>query len=242
MKLTIVIPTHNEEAVILKPLKRLAASVYTTHEIVVVDDSKDSTPQMVKKYLKKVPNIRLVTGGKISFGQALGLGYKSAKGDAFVVVMGDLCDDPKTIDKMFNKLNSGWDVVCGSRYMKGGKKVGGPKLQGLLSELVCRSLKILTGVPTSDVSNAFKMYKIKTLKGVRFNKKSGVEASMETLLQVYFKGAAICEIPTVWLGRSRGESKFNIFARTPRYSRIYVWALVNAVRKLMHVPSNKFYA
>lgn len=243
-KLTIIIPAHNEEAVIVKTLQNIIKKVIIPFEIIVIDDcSIDSTARIVGDFTKNKKNIKLVINKLNSqgFSGALKLGFSKAKRGVVVPVMADLCDNPVTINEMYKKILDGWDVVCGSRYMKGGKKVGGPKLQGLLSEFVCRSLRILTGVPTWDASNAFKMYKKEVIENLKFNKKSGVEASMEFLFQAYFKGARITEIPTIWKGRSLGYSKFKLLYRTTRYLRIYLWALENSLRKRMGLQLRSFY-
>jgi len=242
-ELTIIIPSRNEEKIIVKTLDQLKKNVKTPHEVVVVDDSSDDTQSVVKKYFKKNKNVRLVgnESNSVSFGKALELGVKHSRTDVVVVVMADLCDNPKTISRMYKKIEQGWDVVCGSRYMEGGSKEGGPRLQSVLSKLVCLSLRLITGVPTLDVSNAFKMYKKTALSGIKFNSQSGVEASMEVLFQVYFAGAKITEIPTNWKGRTVGSSKFKILKRAPRYFRIYRWAVTNRVKQVFGLPINSFY-
>ena len=242
-KLTIIIPTYNEEDVIENTLRSIDKEVKTPHQILVVDDSTDNTEKVVRKYSKRNKNVKFVKNNpkKKGFSQSLKTALKHVETDVVVVVMGDMCDDPKLLDKMYEGIQKGADVVCGSRYMKGGKKIGGPKLQGLFSMLVCKSLYLITGVPTVDASNAFKMYKKKVLKDVVFNPLSGVESSMETFFQVYFNDGKIVEIPTVWRGRTVGESKFNFFKRTPQYMRIYLWVIENSLRKSFHLKLKSFY-
>ena len=245
MDLTIVIPAHNEEGIIIKTLESLKKEVKIPHKIIVVNDcSTDKTEEVVKEYIKKNKNITLVrtTPKRRGFANALEKGFSQVKRGAIIPVMADLCDEPKTINKMFQKLEQGWDIVCGSRYMKGGKKSGGPVLQHHLSKYVCLSLKLLTGVPTTDISNAFKMYKKEILTQAKINQKSGVESSMETTLQLYFKGANITEVPTSWKGRTVGKSKFKMLERTPRYAKIYKWALENGIRKRLRLKLKSFYA
>lgn len=165
MKLTVIVPTRNEKDLIVKTLNSLQKYVKTTYKVLVIDDSNDGTTQVVTDYMREHKNVALVKGNpkRKSFARALAIGFKKAVSGAVVVVMADLCDDPRTIDKMYRKIEEGWDIVCGSRYMKGGKKIDGPKIQSFFSSLVCRIENLFTGIPTSDVSNAFKMYRLTAL-------------------------------------------------------------------------------
>src|SRR3989344_255564 len=241
--ISVVIPARNEEESVITTLETLREKVTVPYEIIVVNDgSTDSTEAVVKRYAKTNKKVKLVNNlGPKGFASALKLGIKIARGDYLVPIMADLCDDAATINKMYKKILEDWDIVCGSRYMKGGKKVGGPKLQGLLSEFVCRSLRIFTNISTWDVSNSFKMYRRQIIDSLKFNKKSGVEASMELLFQAYFGGAKIIEIPTTWRGRSFGRSKFKLLSRTPRYLGIYLWTVENSLRKTIGLQLKPFY-
>lgn len=235
-KLSIIIPARNEEKVIMKTLSSLKRKVDIAHEIIVIDDcSTDHTQAVVSSYIKDNPNVNLVktTNRKKGFSQAIRKGIGQAKTNIIVIVMADLCDDPKTINKMYKLINQGWDIVCGSRYIKGGDKQGGPKLQGFLSSFVCISLYYLIGIPTHDVSNAFKMYQKGVFTNLKFNPNSGLEISMDLTLQAFFKGYKMTEIPTKWKGRTVGYSKFKLFERSPEYIKIYLQALLTSLGRLL---------
>jgi len=246
MEVNIIIPARNEEEVIIKTLEDLKKKIKVPYRIIVVNDhSTDKTEAAVKKYIKRHKKVILVNnkGSKKGFGHALKIGFQKIKSGLVVFVMADLCDDPKTINKMYKKINNGSaDVVCGSRYMKGGrKKDNDNKFQGMMSFTVNFTLFYIFGIPTKDMSNAFKMYRKEILDNVKFNSDSGVEASMELLGQAYFNGAKIIEIPTIWTGRKIGKSKFKILKRTPRYWKIYKWITVNRLKKFLGSSMEEFY-
>lgn len=243
-KLSIIIPARNEELTIEKTCQRLKKVVKVLNEILVIVDSRDDlTYDAVNKISQKDKSIKVfINNFGRGFTNAIKTGFNVSSSPCVVIVMADLCDDPKTINEMYRESNKGWDIVCGSRYMKKGGKEGGPLMQGCFSFLTCFTLHLLTGIPTLDVSNAFKMYKSNVLKNVVFNSQSGVEGSMELTLQAYFKGARIKDVPTVWEGRTIGQSKFKFFERAPRYWRIYSWAVNNTIRKILRLPIKDFYA
>lgn len=222
----IIIPAKNEEGAITSTLEVLKKKVKVPYRIIVVDDkSTDRTSEVVKNYQTKNKRVLLVDNKtKISsFGSALKLGVENVKSGFVVFVMADGCDDPETINLMYKKMMSrDMDVVCGSRYVKGGKKVGSDsRLKSLFSRIVNATLYLTGIIPTSDVSNAFKMYRVNVLKKVQIDRSAGVEVSMEILSQAYFNGAKVIDVPTVWISRKEGKSKFKMLKRFPKYLRIY---------------------
>lgn len=226
--ISIVIPARNEEAVILQTLQSVKKKVKTSHEILIVNDlSTDRTEKVVREYAKKNSNVLLINNkqGNGGFSNAIKLGFRKARGVVVIPVMADMCDDPSTIDKMYKKVELGNDLVCGSRYVRGGKKYGGPQFQGFFSLVFNAFLATFIRIPTRDASNAFKMYKKSITGDLVFDKKSGVEMSAQLVLQAYFNGAKIVDVPTVWKGRTQGKSKFKLLERSPRYAKIIMWAL-----------------
>lgn len=121
--------------------------------------------------------------------------------------MADGCDDPATIPRMLVAIEAGADVVAGSRYMSGGRKVGGPWLQTRLSRGLGLALRRWAGVPVHDVSNAFKMYRRAVLEAIR-PEGDGFALSMEMLVKAHVAGYRIAEVPTTWTERKTGRSKF----------------------------------
>ncbi len=226
MKLSIVIPAYNEQDNIVDIVKRVEQSIDVPHELIVVNDhSTDNTGQLIEEISQQHNNIILVEN-KLNrgFANAIKTGFDKARGDTVIPVMADLCDDIFLVKKMWDKINEGYDVVCGSRYIKGGARIGGSKIKGFFSYSVGRSLHYLLGLPTHDISNAFKMYRKEVLGSVDIKSK-GFEISMEIPLKAYYLGFRITEVPTVWRERQKGKSSFKMFKLFPAYLKLYIWAI-----------------
>ena len=226
MKLSIVIPAYNEEENIASVLEKVEALVNLEHELIVVNDySIDRTAQIVGDLASKFKNIRLLnnTGNK-GFANALKFGFSQARNELVVPIMGDLCDDLNTLKLMVEKIEDGYDVVCGARYIRGGARVGGSKVKGLLSFFAGWSLHYLLGIPTHDVANAFKMYRKEVIESMNIESK-GFEISMEMPLKAYYSGFKISEVPTVWREREKGKSSFKMIKLTPSYLKFYLWGI-----------------
>jgi len=232
MKVSIVIPAYNEEACVEKVVSHLKEALCVEHEIVIVNDhSSDRTKEVVRELQDKYKNIVLVDNKDArGFANALRAGFKSAAGEFIVPVMADLADEPETINKMFDKIAQGFDVVCGSRYMKGGRKIGGPFLKTACSFLAGKFIYLL-GVPTQDITNSFKMYKRQVIEAVD-SRAASFEISMEIPLKAHLKGFKITEIPTTWRCRSIGKSNFKAASLIPVYLRLYFWFIAKNLLKI----------
>lgn len=231
MRLSIVVPAHNEEDNIEEVIERIEKEIPLEHELVVVDDhSSDKTRELVRKAGAKFPNLKLVENDRdAGFANALRSGFENARGEAIVPVMGDLCDELSSVSLMLEKIDQGYDVVCGSRYMAGGVRSGGSRLKAFLSSWGGRTLYYLVGIPTHDIANAFKMYRKKVIDSIDIESK-GFEISMELPLKAYILGFKITEVATVWKERVRGKSSFRIFKLLPAYLKLYLWAIYKRIR------------
>ncbi len=226
-KIDIILPTYFEQDNIEKVILGIEKNVKTPHLIyVVIQDKKDPTIEVLEKILLKNKNIKITyTKDGVGMLKALKHGFLVSKNNIIAIMMADLSDDPKDIDKMVSKINLGYDLVCASRYIKNGKRNGGPKFKGFLSNFACVSLKLLTNIPTSDSTNAFKCFKRKVIESIRIQSKQGFEMPLEITVKAYAKGFRITEVPTIWNDRKKGESKFHTFGNLKYYLRWYIFAV-----------------
>lgn len=228
MKLSIVIPVYNEGAHIHKVIDGIEKVIHFPHEtLLVYDSSSDSTINPARKLQTKIKSIKLVRNmyGKGAL-NAIKTGLNIANGEAVIVTMADCSDDPQTINAMISKFNRGYDIVCGSRYMPGGKKIGGPFIKTFLSWFAGVSGKYILGLPTFDLTNSFKLYRKSLLNKITIESQGGFELGMEIIVKGYFLyNAKVSEVPTIWRDRTAGTSRFKLTAWLPRYIHWYVWAV-----------------
>lgn len=232
MKLSIVIPVYHEAKNILKVISLLNRQVSTPHELLIVYDYRaDPTFPVVNRWLQETAakNIFLVknnqgTGRGVM--NAIKTGLLQSRGEAVVVLMADLSDDITQIDKMYQLIKSGADIVCASRYMKGGQKIGGPWFKTLLSRSAGLSLYHFFRLPTHDATNAFKMYRTAIFRSIKIESRGGFEYSMEIVIKAFKQGKKIVEIPTTWKDRVNGQSNFKLWQWLPEYLKCYslIWS------------------
>jgi hypothetical protein len=174
----------------------------------------------------KPPLIRLVRnrlGPGVRY--AIEAGFQAAAAPVVIVSMADLSDDYSRIEEMISRAEAGADVVCASRYMKGGRQIGGPWFKKLLSRLAGLSLRWLTGLPTHDPTNSFKAYRRDFLRRTTIQSAAGFCLGLELTVKAHFGGGRVEEVPACWTDRTAGSSRFRLSAWLPHYLRWYVCAL-----------------
>jgi hypothetical protein len=138
--------------------------------------------------------------------------------------MADGSDDPRQIDELARLVDRGVVVAAASRYMPGGQQVGGPRFKRLLSRWAGRSLHILTRVGTRDATNSFKAYSTDFVAKVGIDSRTGFTIGIELTAKAHRLRLPVAEIPTIWLDRALGESRFDIAGFLPAYLRWYWFA------------------
>jgi glycosyltransferase involved in cell wall biosynthesis len=223
-ELTIVIPVYNEAGNIKTAIDRIEEQVFLPHEIAIVyDRDEDTTVPVVLEIKDNYRNAINLVKNKYGRGvlNAIKTGMEEASTEFVIVTMADLSDPPEVMNAMLAKAKEGADLVCASRYMKGGKQIGGPFLKGLFSRMAGLSLHGLTRIPTHDISNSFKMYRKSMLDAITIESKGGFEIGMEITVKAYIAGYKITEVPTSWSDRTDGESNFKLWAWLPNYLHWY---------------------
>ena len=229
--LNIIIPAYNEEKNIEEAIRAVESidSLLINKEmrvIVVNDNSIDKTRAIVEQLSGDFSNITLVNRTtERGLGNAIKSGFQAIKGGSVVVVMADLADDVKDIPRMAQLIDEGYDFVCGSRYIKGGHASHHVRLKGGLSKLMGFCFKLLTGIPTWDSTNAFKMYRSEILTKVGTLKSQNYTSGMEILIKAYVNQYKVTEIPTVWHDRNNGVSHFKILKVAPEYIYWFLYGI-----------------
>ena len=232
--INIVLPVYNEGDNIAGTLAEIQKKINAPYQIFVVYDfDEDNTLPAIKNYLGNGHNIPL-TLARNRYGRgalnAIKTGFECVDEGMILVMMADLSDDLIKVDEMFQKMNEGYDIVCGSRYMRGGKQIGGPWFKNFLSRMAGVSLHYLINIPTHDITNSFKMYAKKVLDNITIESDGGFELGMEIVIKAYLKGYKITEVPSVWRDRDAGKSRFRLWKWLPKYIHWYWFALKNKIR------------
>lgn len=213
-----IVPVFNEKQNIFPTIDEIFKyhKYPNEFEILFVDDnSPDGTASEINKACSKYSNVKLIQHGKKEgIGAALTYGCKFAKHDLFIFIDADLSQSPSYIPQMIKHIESGSDMVIGSRYLKGSKKINQSAFRKYGSYLFNLFSKLILGVPVFDITHSFRVFKKDifyflensiTQKG---HPSFLIEFTYLTALNKY----KIKEVPITFIDRdySRGISKLNI--------------------------------
>ena len=224
--LHVVVPVYNEGENFAALRSALQAISCPFEVFIVYDFDEDNTIPAVERAIQEGDRwFHLV---KNMFGRgvvgALRTGFRLASRGPVLVVMGDVSDDLVKVDQMIRLYQQGYDIVVPSRYMRGGRVVGGPPLKRNLSKWAGRTLHWFGRLPTCDATNSFKLYDAEMLNALHLESRGGFEISLEITVKAFLAGYRIVELPTTWRDRSQGESRFRLWRWLPLYLRWYFYA------------------
>lgn len=232
-RISIIVPVYNEGDNIRNAIAKIKAKVKFRHEILIVYDfPEDDTVPVVQELVKKHSEIKLVLNKKKGLINAVRSGFKACAGDAVVILSPDEADDPFTINKMYKKLQEGYDVICASRYSSQGKRINQTSFKLFLSKTAGILTPLFLGIPTQDLTNGYKMYRKKVLDDIVINSDGGWEFSMELTIKAHNAGFKITEVGTISRNRKHGKSKFKLIRWLPRYLYWYVYGIASNLSRI----------
>jgi len=212
----VIIPTYNEADNILKiiPLILENSDQDNEYNILVVDDnSPDGTAKLVEDLNNNHVNI-LKREKKLGLGTAYVAGFRYAikeKYDCVFEMDADFSHDPKYLKGFIEKIDEGYDLVIGSRYIDGISVLNWPLRRLILSYLASVYTRAVTGLKVMDTTAGFMCYKVDSLKQIDLDnvRSNGYSFQIEMKFKMYKKGFKIIEVPILFIDRREGESKMS---------------------------------
>ncbi len=237
--LDVIVPVYNEGANIENLLNQIESRVKTEKRLTIIYDCEDDNTLPVVNEVRLKYNFPIYLKKNI-YGRgalnAIKTGLHTFVGNIVLVLMADLSDNLEAVDLMYDKIvKEGNHLVCGSRYMEGGKQYGGPLIKKTLSRLAGVSLHWAIGIATHDITNSFKMYHKAVIESIQIESDGGFEIGMEITVKAYLNGFRITEVPSSWHERTAGESRFQLFRWLPFYLKWYFIALCETWFSLNYV-------
>jgi dolichol-phosphate mannosyltransferase len=231
VKLSVIVPAHNEEGSVCATITRLCATLTeeaVPHEVVVINDhSSDGTAEIVDGLARECPAVRRVDNLRpMGFGYALQTGLEAFSGDAVCIVMADASDDPRDVVKYYRKLEEGYDCVFGTRFSRQSTVIDYPRHKLVLNRLANWWLNALFRLRYNDTTNAFKCYRREVIAGVQPILSRHFNITVELPLKAVVRGYSYTVVPINWYNRTTGVSKLKIKEMGSRYLFIVLYILL----------------
>jgi len=201
--ISVVVPAMNEERNIAWVLERIPSYV---DEILLVDGhSTDDTVRIARQVR---PDIRVVPQRGCGKGAAMRTGFEDAVGDYVVVLDADGSMDPAEIDYYICALESGYDLVKGSRELRGGGSLDLTPLRRWGNRVLVATVNLTWGSEFTDLCYGFLAFRRDRLDDLALTGR-GFEIETEITVNAIRAGLRIAEVPTVELLRHYGTSNLN---------------------------------
>jgi dolichol-phosphate mannosyltransferase len=227
--ISVIVPVYNEKPNI-EPTAREVLEAFKTvsseMEILFVDDnSPDGTAEEVVRVSGRMPQVRLVQHGKKEgIGAAHHAGYKAANGEYVLCIDADLSQSPLDLFKMKGKLDEGYDLVIGSRYMTGGEQVGKSAVRDIGSRGMNFICRFFLGIPLTDCTHTFRAFRKSLFNEVsqHLDQKGHPNFQVQFSFWTIKKGRKVTEIPIKFVERAedRGQSKISVKKEFPNFLKL----------------------
>ena len=231
MKLSVVIPAHNEAGSIAASVRGTASVLDRKgidYELIVIDDaSVDGTSAVVEDLANSNDRIHCYRSHySRGFGLTVRAGLDRYQGDAVAIMMADGSDDPEDLVSYHRVLEDGYDCAFGSRFVGGGRVVDYPRLKLVLNRIVNWGIRALFRHGYDDTTNAFKAYRREVIETVEPLLAKHFNLTVELPLKAIVRGHSYGVVPISWHGRSSGTSKLDLREMGSRYAFIVLYVLL----------------
>ncbi|MBU6997382.1 MAG: polyprenol monophosphomannose synthase [Theionarchaea archaeon] len=213
----IIIPTYNEAenvAPLLEQIHTLSTSLPEYHiDILVADDSSpDGTAELVLSLAQRFGNVHLLSGPKEGMGAAYIRAISAVANSCHVIITmdADLSHPPLMIPQFLEKIDEGYDVVIGSRYIEGGGTPGWSLTRQLISYFANAMARSIAGLySVHDCTSSYRAIRTSLLRKISLESLStkGYAFATASLWEYVHKNAKIYEIPLIFHDRTKGATK-----------------------------------
>jgi dolichol-phosphate mannosyltransferase len=210
----VIVPTYNEIENIERMVTEILKQPAPLHVLVVDDNSPDGTGQIVDQLAAHDTRVEVLhRPRKLGLGTAYIAGFNHALERGYGVVFtmdADFSHNPRYLPAMFAMMKD-YDLVLGSRYVRGGGTTGCTWPRILLSRGANAFAKFMLGLKTHDCTAGFRCYKADILRTIGLESvfSSGYSFQVEMITRFARRGSPIGELPIIFDNRRLGRSKIS---------------------------------
>lgn len=213
MRYSVVVPFHDEDKNVTELYIQLKAVMEATaddFEFIFVDDgSTDHTPKILNDIAEVDERVTVVQLRR-NYGktEALVAGFDQATGDCIIAMDGDLQHNAQDIPLFMEKLEEGYDMVCGCRVARPGDSIIAKQFPSRIANWLMAKA---SGVAIHDFGGGFKAFRTDLIRQIPLY--GELQRFIPALASAY--GARICEVPIEISERKHGKSHYGIGRLAP---------------------------
>ena len=219
-QLDFVIPVYNEGPAIRRVLDALAGHVHAVFRVLIAYDREDDETLAVIRQMRLPFAISSVRNEGRGVHSAITSALPETTAPYVLVWPADDDYNAGRVDAMLALARSGCEIVCGSRFMPGGRMVGAPLVKATIVRASAAILYRLARLPTHDPSNGLRLFSRRLIRTIPLESTEGFTYSIELLVKCHRLRWRIGEVPFEWHERRAGGSRFQLLRWLPAY---FVW-------------------
>ena len=204
MKCLVIIPAYNEEENIVRVVENLKNNFPMYDYVIINDGSADSTAKLCREHGYELIDLPVNLGLAGAFQTGLKYAYRNGY-DYAIQFDADGQHRPEFIGAMLDKIQEGYDIVIGSRFVTKKKPF---TLRMLGSNLISLATRMTTGRKVKDPTSGMRMFNKKMIAEFALNMNYGPEP--DTISYLLKQGATIAEVQVEMDERIAGESYLNL--------------------------------
>ncbi len=211
----VVTPTYNEAENLPRFVEAVRSTLPDADLLVVDDNSPDGTGRIADALSENDAHVRaLHRSGKLGLGTAYVEGFRRglAEGyDRFYEMDADLSHDVRYLPDFERALEAGYDIVIGSRNIRGGGVQGWGLTRHLVSKGGSLYERAILGLPIRDLTSGYKAFTRRALEAIDVGavRSNGYSFQIEMTYRAVRKGLRVKEVPIVFVDRTLGRSKMS---------------------------------
>ena len=230
--LSIIVPVRNESDNLQSVFDYFSNNLKNlNYEVLIINDySEDNTLDKIKKLADRHKEFKVLNNTVKGLGGAINLGIENAIGTNVAIMMADESDDINDLVE-YNKImeDENLDAVLGTRFSKESKVTNYPLQKLILNRIFNLFVSLIFWNKYNDYTNAFKIYKKKTLVEIKPIISESFNIFLEIPLKIISRKYKYKIIPINWMGRKKGSSKFKIKELGSKYLFTLIYCFIEKI-------------
>lgn len=224
---SIILPVRDKNVDLAVMLRLLLCNSLSTHEIIVICEKSDSQIIESVKGLDRPTVVCLTTDSPMIVSECIKLGCQNARGEFVMVVCSDNVGPVILLDEFLEVARTGADFVNSSRYIRGGRRLGGAFTESWLSIAGNTALRRVLGGSLTDYTSGIKLFRRECFSLIEPARLAGWAAVLDMAIKAEKKGLRLAEMPVTAIDKLYGGMiDFDFHGPLGEYARLFLTEMI----------------